>query len=479
MLIIMLVVLGAAILSGFPVAFVLAGVSIIFAFLGHIVGIFDIELLHVLPLRIYGIMSNDLLIAVPLFVFMGSLLQRANIAEALLLNMASLFGNIKGGLAISVMVVGALLAASTGIVGATVVTMGLISLPAMLNHGYHPRIATGTICAAGTLGQIIPPSIVLILLGDQISNAFQLSQMSAGNLSPEPVSIADIFVGALLPGLGLVILYMLWQLIYCKFQPSHSSAPSNHPISGPGRTSLRSIITTLIPPLLLILIVLGSILTGLATATESAAVGAMGAILLALKEKQLTKENLVHTIQTTATTCAMVFGILIGATIFTLVFRGYGGDLAVHHFLTNLPGGLFSVMLLTMLLMFVLGFFLDFIEIIFVVVPIVAPIILGMGADPIWLAVMIAINLQTSFLTPPFGFALFYLRGVAPKNITTSDIYKGVIPFIIIQLLMLVILSLTPRFATWLPHILYRDHTDQFTHEENFIDDMVIEEVDF
>jgi tripartite ATP-independent transporter DctM subunit len=468
LLLLSVVILG--LLTGFPVAFVLGGSSILVALIAASLGAFDLHLLAALPNRIYGIMNNDLLIAVPLFVFMGTVLERAKIAEELLEGMASSFGKIKGGLGLSVMLVGALLAASTGIVGATVVTMGLISLPSMLKAGYKPSVATGSICAAGTLGQIIPPSIVLILLGDQISNAYQTAQMDLGIVSTQPVSIADLFLGALIPGIGLVLLYIIWLVLYA------STSDEVHTIKN--KPSSHSLISTLIPPLLLIFVVLGSILGGFATATESAAVGAVGAIALAFFKGRLSKENLTKVVQTTATTTSMVFSILIGATIFTLVFRGLGGDIVVHDFLTNLPGGLFTVMLITMLTMFVLGFFLDFIEIIFVVVPIVAPIILKMGADPIWLAIMIAINLQTSFLTPPFGFALFYLRGVAPTSIRTTTIYKGVIPFILIQLLMLAILAFQPSIATWLPKTVYGTDTTITVPADNDLNN-AYDEIDF
>lgn len=474
LLLAMCIVLLAGLLSGFPVAFVLAGVSLIFACLGALLGSFDLSYIAVLPNRMYGIMTNDLLIAVPLFVFMGVMLEKAKIAEELLDNMALLFGRMRAGLGISVMLVGTLLAASTGIVGATVITMGLISLPVMLRRGYSPEVACGSICASGTLGQIIPPSIVLILLGDQISNAYQNAQLKIGNLSPEPVSIADLFVGALIPGIGLVLLYMLWLWVYSRINPQAI------PESSVRDTQIRlvQIVKTLVPPLLLIVMVLGTILTGVATATESASVGAVGAMLLAALRRMLSFRTLHEVVQATAKYTSMVFTILIGAALFTLVFRGYGGDDLVHAVLTGLPGGLFTVMLLTMLVMFLLGFFLDFIEIIFVVVPIIAPVLMIMGADPIWLAVMIAINLQTSFLTPPFGFALFYLRGVAPDTVKTSALYRGIIPFVIIQLIMLGILSLFPPMATWLPHQLYGSEEENIMpFESEFLQESY--EVDF
>ncbi len=449
----LLIALLAGLLSGFPVAFVLAGVSLIFALIGEAAGVFDMAYLAALPNRIYGIMTNDLLIAVPLFVFMGCMLERARIAEALLENMARLFGKSRAGLPVSVMIVGALLAASTGIVGATVVTMGMISLPSLLKHRYSSALSCGTICAAGTLGQIIPPSIVLILLGDQISSAYQTAQMQSDALGAEPVSIADIFMGAIIPGFTLVGLYIIWLLLYNFLNPKEGKILEEDKKAPPLRFS--ELFQTLLPPLLLIIAVLGSILSGMATATESASLGAVGAMLLAWRQKQLSLHNLREVVRNTARVSSMVFTILIGAAFFTLVFRGYGGDDIVLSLLSSLPGGLFGAMLVTMALMFVLGFFLDFIEIIFVVVPIVAPVLLMMGADPVWLAVMIAINLQTSFLTPPFGFSLFYLRGVAPKSIKTLAIYRGVLPFVAIQLLFLVILASFPQLATWLPKAVY------------------------
>ena len=447
----------AVLILGYPVAFSLAGVSLIFAAGGAMFDLFNLSYLTALPGSIYGVMTSDLLIAVPLFVFMGIVLERSNIAEELLETMAALFGGVRSGLAISVLLVGALLAASTGIVGATVVTMGLISLPTMLKSGYSPGIACGTICSAGTLGQIIPPSIVLILLADQISNAWQTAQLNMGAPSPVPVSIADLFVAAIIPGVGLVFIYIIWQLIYGGLlHPEKApclAKEAREAIFADGKFS--RIIRVLLPPLALIGLVLGSILGGVATATESAAVGAVGAMILAALKRRLTMENLRHVTDGTMQMSCMVFMILIGAAVFTLVFRGYGGDELVQNALKGLPGGLFGAMLFTMLVMFLLGFFLDFIQIIFVVVPIVAPVLLMMGADPIWLAIMMAINLQTSFLTPPFGFSLFYLRGVAPPEVKTSDIYHGVIPFVGIQLLVLAGIAVFPEISTWMPKLLY------------------------
>lgn len=429
---------------GYPVAFVLAGVSLAFAVLGELLGVFDFSYIASFPNRIYGVMTNDVLIAVPLFIFMGITLEKSKIAEELLEMMSSLMSEMRSGLGVAVMLVGALLAASTGIVGATVVTMGLISLPTMLKNKYSPELSTGTICAAGTLGQIIPPSIVLILMGDQISSAFQTVQMKQGNFSASPVSVADLFMGAVIPGLALVGLYLIW-IIY---KGEKSVKPKTH-------ESFGHVLKVLLPPLSLILVVLGSIMAGIATPTESAAIGALGALIIAAGHKRLSISMIRDVSRETSLVSCMIFSILIGAAMFSLVFRGMGGDDMVHEFLTSLPGGLFGAMMITMLIMFLLGFFLDFIEIIYVVVPIVAPILLMMGADPIWLAIMIAINLQTSFLTPPFGFALFYLRGVAPKSVETTQIYRGVAPFVGIQILMLVLLALFPELATWLPNELY------------------------
>jgi len=443
---------GLSLLAGFPVAFTLAGVALIFALIGIMTGIFDPAFLGAFPSRIFGIMSNETLIAVPVFVFMGVMLERSKLADQLLQALAQLMRRIPGGLGLAVMLVGTLMAASTGIVGATVVTMGLLSLPTMLRNNYAPSIATGTICAAGTLGQIIPPSIVLILLADVLSNAYQQAQLQIGIFSPETISVGELFAGALLPGLALVGLYMLYLAALAFIKPSAMPAIATEEGED---VSLFSLLSLLAGPLLLIVAVLGSILMGLATPTEAAAVGATGAILLALKQRQLSVETLRAVVYQSARVSAMVFMILIGASLFSLVFRGYGGDEYVQSLLTNLPGGQAGALLIVMLALFLLGFILDFIEITYVVIPIVGPVLLAMGIDPVWLGVMIAINLQTSFLTPPFGFSLFYLRGVAPPEIATSSIYKGVIPFIVIQLIMLGLLTLWPKLATWLPAAVY------------------------
>ena len=448
---IMFAVVCLVLLLGYPVAFTLAGTALMFAFGGMLFGIFDTALLGALPSRIFGTMSNTTLIAVPLFVFMGVMLEKSRIAEELLENMASAFGSIRGGLGYSVVIVGMLLAASTGIVGATVVTMGLMSLPTMLKQNYDPALATGTICATGTLGQIIPPSIALVLLGDILSSAYQQAQLSQGIFSPKTVSVGDLFVGALLPGILLVLLYLLFLIIYSHL--NHSVAPAIE--RSQRKIGAVKIFTGLVPPVALICLVLGSILVGAATPSEAAGVGALGAMLLALMKRQLSLEKLTIVVRSTLKITSMVFMILIGAAVFSLVFRAYGGDELVHALFENIPGGRISALLVVMLVIFLLGFILDFIEITFVVVPIVAPILLVMGFDPICLGIMIAVNLQTSFLTPPFGFALFYLRGVAPASIETTTIYRGVIPFIVIQLFLLGLLILFPALVTWLPGIVY------------------------
>ena len=439
-------------LAGFPVAFTLGGTALIFAAVGVATGSFTEALLSGLPNRLFGIMSNETLIAVPLFVFMGVTLERARIAEELLETLSSLFGALRGGLGISVTIVGMLLAASTGIVGATVVTMGLLSLPTMLRRGYSPEIATGTICASGTLGQIIPPSIILVMLGDVMTSAYQQAQIEMGDYSPKTVSVGDLFAGALIPGLLLVALYILYLLLVGHFRPASMPA---HERGADEQVSALRILRALLPPLTLIIAVLGSILLGIATPTEAAGVGGMGALLLAVLRRQLNLERLQEIMRSTLRISSMVFMILIGASIFSLVFRGYGGDDGVRAILETLPGGVIGAVIVVMLVMFLLGFVLDFIEITFVVVPIVAPVLLAMGLDPVWLGIMIAINLQTSFLTPPFGFALFYLRGVAPPEIKTAQIYRGVIPFVGIQVFALLLLAVFPELVTWLPQKIY------------------------
>jgi len=433
---------------GYPVAFTLAGTALGFAAAGVIAGQFDAGFLAALPGRIFGTMGNDTLIAVPLFILMGVILEKSRVAEELLGSMAKLFGTMRGGLGISVVVVGMLLAASTGIVGATVVTMGLLSLPSMLNAGYRPSLAAGTICATGTLGQIIPPSIVLVLLGDILSNAYQRAQLNMNVLTPKTISVGDLFVGALIPGLMLVAMYILYLVVYARLRPDAAPAAKvNH-------ATLTEVMWGLLPPLGLIAVVLGSILGGAATPTEAAGIGATGALALAYWKRQMNIARLRQVAINTMEITAMVFLILIGAAVFTLVFRGFGGEELVHHFFASLPGGANGAILVVMLVIFLLGFILDFIEITFVVVPIVGPILLTMGVDPLWLGIMIAMNLQTSFLTPPFGFALFYLRGVAPPEVSTGAIYRGVVPFILIQVLAIAVLWVWPALATWLPALL-------------------------
>lgn len=452
----MFVAVFIVLLSGYPVAFALSGTALIFALLSAQFNQFDLNLLNAFPSRLFGIMNNDTLLAVPLFVLMGVMLEQTHIAEDLLEAMAELFASTKGGLGVAVILVGTIMAASTGIVGATVVTMGLIALPTMLRNRYSPAIACGSICASGTLGQIIPPSIVLVLLGDVMSTAYQQAQLANGIFAPETVSVGDLFAGALLPGLGLVLMYISYILISAWVFPSSMPTPEKVTRT---RGFYRRILSSITAPLLLIFSVLGSIIGGLATPTEAAAVGASGAIILALIKKRLSLNSLCKVMQNTTRVTSMVFMILIAASLFSLVFRGFEGDELIIDLLSDLPGGRLGAIFFVMLTMFLLGFVLDFIEIIFVVVPIVGPVLLAMDINPIWLGIMMAINLQTSFLTPPFGFALFYLRGVTPETINTVQIYQGVLPFIVIQLMMLGILAFYPQLATWLPSIIYPDTT--------------------
>ena len=439
---------------GFPVAFSLAGVSLMFGAVGMWFGVFDPSNFGSLANRYIGFMTNEVLVAVPLFIFMGVLLERSRIAEQLLITMGKLFGNMSGGLGISVILVGALLAASTGVVGATVVTMGLISLPAMLRAGYDPKLASGIICASGTLGQIVPPSTILIVMGDILSGVNAQVQMAKGNFAPVPVSIGDIFAGALIPSFLLIVLYLLWMIVKSIFDPKSCPATS---VPAEDKSGLvMEILTALIPPLLLIVAVLGSILGGIATPTEASSVGAVGALLLSLARRRLNVTMLRQAVLSTASITAMIFVILFGAAVFSIVFRMMGGDNLVHEFLVNLPGGTGAAILVVMALMFVLGFILDAFEIIFIVVPIVAPVLLALDVHPVWLGVMIGVNLQTSFMTPPFGFSLFYLRGVAPNSVSTMMIYRGILPFVGLQLLAIVIVFTFPALATWLPSWIYK-----------------------
>ena len=438
----------AFLLSGIPAGFVLSGNALLFALLGSQIGFFDTAFLQAIPNRIFGIMSNQNLLAVPLFIFMGLILEKTKIAEELLESMNKLYSNTSGGLAISVVLVGVLMGASTGIVGASVVTLGLLSLPVMLKNNYPKSLSCGVICASGTLGQIIPPSLVLILLADVISSAYQQAQLNMGIFSPETVTISDLFAGALLPGLLLPMIYIFY-IKSLKINSVTIPYKKDNPMSD------VKIVRSLIAPIFLIIIVLGSIIFGIATPSEAASLGAVGAILLSILKNKLKLSIIKITSLETIKLTSMVFLILIGATFFSLVFRGYGGDEIVAHFLTNITGGILISIIITMLAIFILGFFLEVFEIIYVVVPIIGPAILMMGVDPLWFAIMIAVNLQTSFLTPPFGFALFYLRGVAPKSVKTLEIYKGAMPFVCIQIIMLVILWQFPKLATYLPKVIY------------------------
>ena len=435
---------------GYPVAFTLSGVSILFALVCSLTNNFDLSILFALPSRIFGIITNETLVAIPMFIFMGIMLEKSKIAENLLDSMAALFKNIKGGLGISVIIVGALLAASTGIVGATVVTMGLLSLPVMMKQKYNTKIATGTILASGTLGQIIPPSIILIMLGDVISSSYQEAQNMLGIFSQESVSVGDLFAGAIFPGLILVSLYIVYILYIANFRldliPDKKLEKA---------FSAKEVILSLYSPLFLIFIVLGSIILGVATPTEASSFGAIGSAVLALINKKFNLKMLKEVLVKTSKITSMIFILLIGATIFSLVFRGLEGDIFINHALSSLPGDVYTKLAIVMFAIFLLGFILDFIEITYVVIPVVAPILLSMGLDPIWLGILIAINLQTSFLTPPFGFAIFYLKSVIPKDIETIDIYKGVVPFILIQLITIVLIIIVPEITTWLPNKIF------------------------
>ena len=435
---ILIILICATLLLGYPVAFTLSGVSLLFALACIPFGVFDASIFKSIPIRIFGIMNNVTLLAVPLFIYMGTILERSGIAAQMLKNMALAFKNIRGGLSISIIFVGALLAASTGIVGATVVTMGLMSLPIMMQQGYRKDFASGLVASTGTLGQIIPPSIALVLLGDVMSNAYQRAQNDMGIFSQKTVTVGDLFIGAIIPGAMICFGYLVYT-IYKNFE-------NKNIISDKGSLSISKVelIKTLGLPLCLIFIVLGSIIAGIATPTEASALGAMGALIISAINGKINASFIKETSQKTATVSSMIFAILIGASIFSLIFRGIGGDEFIDLIFGSLPGGPYVALIFVLALVFLLGFILDFIEICYVIVPLVAPPLLIMGFDPVWLAILLAINLQTSFLTPPFGFSLFYLRGVADESIKTSEIYKGVIPFIFIQLLVLVLVLIFP-----------------------------------
>jgi len=421
------------IFSGYPVAFSLGGVSLIFACVGIQMGFFDWPYLYSMPERIFGIMSNYVLLAVPFFIFMGTMLEKTRLAEDLLKTIGILFGPARGGLALAVVFVGALLAAATGVIGASVVAMGLISLPVMMRYGYAKTLSTGVIAASGTLGQIIPPSVVLVVLADQLG-----------------VSVGDLFVGSLTPGIILASMYAIYVAAVAWIRPAAAPALPREVRDIPLGQLLRQVMLVMLPPLILILVVLGSIFAGIATPTEAGALGALGSILIALCSKRLTKKGLRETMESTARLTTMVVFLLIGSTAFALVFRGLFGDIWIENLMMHLPGGRIGALVAANLLIFVLGFFIDFFEIAFIVIPLLAPVLAKMDVDLVWFGVMVGMNLQTSFLTPPFGFALFYLRGVTPEGIKTTDIYKGVIPFIIIQIIGLALLFVFPEIVTWL-----------------------------
>jgi tripartite ATP-independent transporter DctM subunit len=432
----MFLALTILLLIGFPVTFTLLGTALTFGLIG-----FGWDFFNLLPLRIWGRMQNVTLIAVPLFVFMGVMFERSGLAEELLETMGILFGRLRGGLAISVVVVGALLGASTGIVGATVVTMGLLAVPTMLRRGYNKELATGTVSASGTLGQIIPPSIVLVLIGDIVG-----------------VSVGDLFMGAVLPGFLLVGLFITYIIIVAIIRPQDAPAVSKAELAAISARQLVARVTkALLPPMFLIVAVLGSIFAGIASPTEAAAVGAVGAGLLTVLNGKFNLKLLREVMLSTTRLTCMVFIILCGAAAFGLVFRGLGGDTIVREFLGGIAHKYShtAVLAIVMLLIFFIGFFLDFIEITFIHVPVLAPIMIDFGYDPIWFCVLLAVNLQTSFLTPPFGFSLFYLKAVTPPEVTTGHIYRGIIPFVLFQMIGLAIVVLFPQLATWLPKLVY------------------------
>ena len=421
---------------GYPVAFSLGGVAILFGIIGVIFGVFDPIFLTAMPTRIFGIMGNYTLLAIPYFIFLGSMLEKTGIAERLLETMGILFGRMRGGLALAVVIVGALLAASTGVVAATVVAMGLISLPIMLRYGYNKELATGVIVASGTLGQIIPPSVVLVVLGDQLG-----------------ISVGDLFIGSLIPGLLMATVFALHVVIVAFLKPDVAPALPAEVRNITGKALMQRVLKVMVPPLLLILLVLGSIFFGIATPTEAGAVGSLGAMILAALNGQLNWAALKQVCDATMRITTMVIFILIGSTAFSLVFRGLNGDRFMFDLLANLPGGMIGFLIVNMLTIFLLGFFIDFFEIAFIVIPIFAPVAQSLGLDLVWYGVIIGANLQTSFLTPPFGFALFYLRGVAPPEVKTEDIYRGAIPFILLQLLVLVLIITFPQLVSFLPSL--------------------------
>lgn len=454
--ILLVVLVCGALMAGYPAALTLGGVSLAVALVADVFGLFPLPLLNALPSRIYGVIANETLMAIPLFIFMGVTLERSRVAEDLLESLARLLGNWRGGLGIAVLFVGLLLAAAKGVVGATTVTMGLIVLPAMLRHGYDPRLAAGTVAATSTLAQVFPPATVLVLLGDQIANAWQSAQLAKGVFAPQPVTVADLFAGAIVPGFLLVALYLVYLLLVAWFRPEWSPAIPPDAVARKDAALAASLLRALVAPLALILIVLGSILGGLATPTEAASVGAVGALVLAVWRSGFSRELLSPVVGRTAQMSSMIFLILIGATMFSLVFRGFGGDELVQRALGQLPGGAAGAVLVVMLAVFLLGFVMDAFEIIVVIVPIVAVPLLAMpGIDPVWLGVLLAVNLQTSYMHPPLGPTVFYLRSVAPPGLTTKHIYVGVIPFIAIQLLALLALWFAPQLATALPQAMY------------------------
>jgi tripartite ATP-independent transporter DctM subunit len=454
--ILLVVLVCSALMAGYPAALTLGGVSLAVALLANAFGLFPVGLLNALPSRIYGVITNETLMAIPLFIFMGVMLERSRVAEDLLEALARLLGNWRGGLGVAVLFVGLLLAAAKGVVGATTVTMGLIVLPAMLRHGYDPRLAAGTVAATSTLAQVFPPATVLVLLGDQIANAWQSAQLAKGVFAPQPVTVTDLFAGAIVPGFLLVAMYFAYLVAVALLKPEWSPAMPAEAHAKKDRALALTLLRALIAPLALIFAVLGSILGGLATPTEAASVGAAGSLVLAVWRSGFSRELLTSVVGRTAQMSSMIYLILIGATLFSLVFRGFGGDDLVQRTLGQLPGGTAGAVLAVMLAVFLLGFVMDAFEIIVVIVPIVAVPLLAMpGIDPVWLGVLLAVNLQTSYMHPPLGPTVFYLRSVAPPELTTKHIYLGVIPFIAIQLLALVALWFLPQLATALPQALY------------------------